>query len=164
MLTIRPAKKRDAKILIELQHSAFRPIYQRFRDSGNPYLHGVEDILTRLERPACKYYCICDDDVVIGGMLVRSEGSGLFFDRLGEGEYYLQRIYIKPERQNERLARQAILLWEKELSDIKRILVDFPEELEPNRRCYESVGFHDTGRRKEVEPGFVLACFEKVFE
>ncbi len=84
-----------------------------------------------------------------------------FIDELKEGVYYLQRIYIKPERQGNGIARTAILLCEKEFPEANIFYVDFPEDLVKNRKCYESVGFKETGMRKEVEPGLVLTCFVK---
>ena len=59
------------------------------------------------------------------------------------------------------LPKDPILLCEKELSDAKSFLVDFPEDLIKNKRCYEKVGFTDTGKRLTVQPNLVLACYEK---
>ncbi|MBQ8404380.1 MAG: hypothetical protein IJX55_08170, partial [Clostridia bacterium] len=69
--------------------------------------------------------------------------------------------YIKPEKQCKRIAQRAILLCEKELPDAKCFLVDFPGDLMKNKRCYEKVGFMDTGKRLKVQQNLVLACYEK---
>ena len=49
---------------------------------------------------------------------------------LKDGEYYLGRIYIHPEYQNRGIARDAILLCEKEFPDARCYYVDFPEDME----------------------------------
>ena len=92
---------------------------------------------------------------------VHSDDCDAFIDELKKDECYLQRVYIKPERQCNRIAQTAILLCEKHFPDINIFYVDFPEDLVKNRRCYERVGFEDTGKRMETEPVLVLACFEK---
>ncbi len=161
MITIRSATEQDAEVLTQLQKDAFRPLYERYHDEANPYLRGVEDVLGRLDSPYFRYFCILEDGEIVGGVLYKCQGRIPFSDRLGEREYYLQRVYVKPERQCQGIAQKAILLCEKEFPDAKRFTVDFPEDLIKNRRCYEKAGFCDTGMRLEVEPGLVLACFEK---
>ena len=109
-----------------------------------------------------KIYIGCNDDgEIVGGVLYRCKGNNMIGIALGDGIYYLQRINIKPEHQNKGIAQKAILLCEKEFPDAKMFSVDFPEDLEKNRRCYEKAGFRDTGKRVEVQPGLVLAYFEK---
>ena len=161
MITIRTTTKEEALQLSEIQRQAFLPLYERYHDEGTPCFRGIEDVENRLNSPNFKYYTIFEDEEIVGGILYKCKGKGPFFDQLQEGEYYLQRVYIKPEYQCKGIAQTAILLCEKELTDAKMISVDFPEDLAKNRRCYEKAGFVDTGKRLEAEPGLVLACFEK---
>ena len=124
-------------------------------------MRGTEDILKRLNTPFFRYFTILEDGGIVGGISYKCMGRVPFIDELKEGVYYLQRIYIKPERQRNGLARTAILLCEKEFPEANIFYVDFPEDLVKNRKCYESVGFKETGMRKEIEPGLVLACYKK---
>ena len=78
------------------------------------------------------------------------------------GKYYLTRVYILPEHQSKGIATEAILQSEKLLKNPKKLYVDFPEDLDKNRRCYTKCGYKDTGKRLETEPGVILAAFEKV--
>lgn len=83
-------------------------------------------------------------------------------DEIGDGEYYLSRSYIHPDYQNKGIAREAILLCEKEFPDARFYFVDFPEDMEKNRRCYQSAGYCDTGvRERWGEDAPVLAMFQK---
>jgi len=161
MVKIKATETSEALLLSEIQKQAFLPLYERYHDEGNPCLRGVEDVADRLNSPFFKYFTIFEDEEIVGGVLYKCKGKGPFFEKLKEGEYYLQRIYIKPERQCQGIAQTAILLCEKDFPDAKLFSVDFPEDLIKNRRCYEKAGFKDTGKRLEAEPGLILACFEK---
>lgn len=161
MIKIRTTTEQEAFLLSEIQKEAFQPLYERYHDKGNPCLRGVEDVAKRLNSPYFRYFTIFEDEKIVGGILYKCKGKGPFFEELKDGEYYLQRIYIKPEYQGKRIAQTALLLCEKEFADAKYFSVDFPEDLEKNRRCYEKAGFRDTGKRLEAEPGLVLACLEK---
>ncbi len=162
MITISETVETEAQILCDIQKAAFLPLYEKYRDSSNPCLRGVEDILNRLNSPYFRYFTIRFDNMIVGGVLYKCAGRGIFFDNLDVGEYYLQRIYIRPDMQNRKIARNAILLCEKEFADATRFTVDFPVDLEKNKKCYVSAGFRDTGKRAEAEPGLVLACYEKI--
>lgn len=161
MTTIRPTRESDADILCDLQRKAFLPIYEKYHDEGNPCLRGTEDILKRLTSATFRYFTILDDEEIVGGVLYRCKGKTPFIEKLGAGEYYLTRIYVNPDRQRQGIAKTAIMLCEKEFPDAVKFSVDFPKELEKNRRCYISAGFHDTGKELEAEPGLVLVAFEK---
>lgn len=161
MIKIRAAKEKDAETLCKIQKAAFLPIYELYHDAGNPCLRGAEDIARRLDSPFFRYFTILENDEIVGGIFYKCAGRTPFSEGLEAGEYYLQRLYIDPERQNRGIARTAILLCEKEFPDAKKFSVDFPKELEKNRRCYTHAGFRDTGKELEAEPGLVLASFEK---
>lgn len=158
---IRETQEAEALELSNIQKAAFRPIYEKYHDEGNPCLRGVEDIANRLGAEYFRYFTIFLDEETVGGVLYKCKGSTPFGENLGEGQYYLQRVYIKPELQCKGIAQTALLLCEKEFADAKCFWVDFPEDLIKNRRCYEKVGFVDTGKRLEVQPGLVLASSKK---
>ncbi len=161
MIHIRATVETDAQILADIQRQAFLPLYERYHDSGNPCLRGIEDVANRLGSPFFRYFTILDDGEIVGGILYRCKGGTPMGDELKDGKYYLQRVYIKPEQQCKKIAQTAILLCEKEFADATCFSVDFPEDLIKNRKCYEAAGFCDTGKRMEVEPGLVLAYYEK---
>ena len=110
MVSIRKTVKEDASILSKIQKEAFKSLYEKYHDEGNPYLRDENDILSRLGK---------------------------------------------------QIARTAIKLCEENFTDATKYFVDFPEDLEMNRRCYESAGYVDTGKRLKVEENLTLACFTK---
>ena len=158
---IRETKEEEALELSNIQKAAFQPLYEQYHDEGNPCLRGVEDVANRLGSEYYRYFTIFLDEEIVGGVLYKCKGKTTFGENLGDGEYYLQRIYIKPNLQCKGIAQTAILLCEKEFVDAKGFWVDFPEDLIKNRRCYEKAGYVDTGMRMEVQPGLVLSCSRK---
>ncbi len=158
--SIRITSTSEAEKLSQIQKEAFKPLYKKFHDEGNPFLRGPEDILRRLNK-FNRHFTILYDGKVVGGAFYRLYGKRTPSDEIGANEYYLARIYIHPDYQNKGIAREAILLCEKEFADAKFYYVDFPEDMEKNRRCYESVGYCDTGERLCMDGTPILAMFKK---
>lgn len=161
MITLRETTIEDVNALTAIQQNAFLPLYEKYHDAGNPYLRDERDILCRLNNPKFLYLTILFNEKIVGGILYRIKGSTPFVKNLRWGKYYLGRVYISPEYQNMGIATEAILQSEKLLKKPKKLYVDFPEDLDKNRKCYTKCGYRDTGKRLEVEPGLILACFEK---
>ena len=161
MITLRITTIEDVNALTAIQQNAFQPLYEKYHDAGNPCLRDERDILCRLNNPKFLYLTILSDEKIVGGILYRIKGSTPFVKNLRWGKYYLGRVYISPECQNKGIATEAILQSEKFLKKPRKLYVDFPEDLDKNRKCYIKCGYRDTGKRLEAEPGLILACFEK---
>ena len=160
MITVAPTAASEAEILASIQKEAFRPLYERYHDSRNPHLRGTEDITRRLGREEYRYFTIRKDGEIVGGIYYHCAGSTPFVPVLTEGIYYLGRIYIAPEAQNRKIAQTAIRMTMEEFPHAQQIYVDFPVDLEKNRRCYAACGFRDTGMRLALEDGkLTLACY-----
>ena len=151
MISVASTVAAEAESLCAIQKAAFLPLYERYHDEGNPFLRGPEDILKRLGREIFRYYTVREDGEIVGGILYKCAGSTPFVDPLRPGDIYLGRVYITPERQGRKIAQTAIRMTMAEFPDARRFFVDFPADLEKNRRCYEACGFCDTGRRMDVE-------------
>ena len=159
-ISIKITNASEAEELSQIQKAAFKPLYEKFHDERNPFLRDSEDILRRLNK-SYRHFTILLDGKIIGGIFYRLCGKRVFGYEMGAGEYYLQRVYIHPDHQNKGIARDAILLCEKEFADAKIYYVDFPEVMEKNRKCYQSAGYCDTGERIPMEGAPTLAMFKK---
>lgn len=159
-ISIRITIPSEAEELSQIQKAAFKPLYDKYHDEGNPFLRGPEDILRRLNKYS-RHFTILHDGKIVGGVFYRLSGKRSPSDVIGDGEYYLARIYIHPDYQNKGIAREAILLCEKEFPDARFYFVDFPENMDKNRRCYQNAGYRDTGDRICVEGAPTLAMFKK---
>ena len=159
-ISIKITSVSEAEKLSQIQKAAFEPLYEEFHDEGNPFLRGAEDILRRLNK-SYRHFTILLDGKIIGGIFYRLYGKRVPGYKMGAGEYYLQRVYIHPDYQHKGIAREAILLCEKEFADAEFYYVDFPEVMEKNRKCYQSAGYCDTGERITMEGAPALAMFKK---
>ncbi len=162
-ISIRATIPSEAEELSEIQKAAFKPLYEKYRDEGNPFLRGSEDILRRLNK-FNRHFTILYDGKTVGGIFYRLYGKRSPTVEIGEGEYYLARVYIDPKYQSKGIGREAIRLCEKEFADAKYFFVDFPEDMEKNRRCYQSAGYCDTGERINIEGTPSLAMFKKTVD
>ncbi len=160
-ISIRPTVTSEAEELCRIQKSAFKPLYEMYHDEGNPYLRGVEDVLRRLNENS-RYFTILYGDEIVGGIVYRVRGKRTPTIELQEGEYYLARVYIKPEFQGKGIGKTAILLCEKEFPNAKTYYVDFPKDLEKNRKCYLATGYQDTGEELIMCANPPLAMFKKI--
>ena len=153
--------KLTMKELAQIQKAAFLPLYEKFHDEGNPCLRGAEDILKRLNKNN-RYFTILVDGKIIGGVFYRCVGTRPPYINIGEGEYYLCRIYIHPDYQSKGIASKVILLCENEFADAKVYHIDFPSVMAKNRRCYEKAGFEDTGITMTIPNAPELAIYKKI--
>ncbi|MHC1696243.1 MAG: GNAT family N-acetyltransferase [Eubacteriales bacterium] len=151
-ILIEKAEASDAALLRSIQSGAFERLYERYHDEGSPFLESEEDITRRMSYPDRDYYKITSEDTVIGGLTVR---------RLSEGDYYLGRLFVSPSLQGKGIGQHAIKLMEDLYPDAVRWTVDFPSDLELNRRCYESAGYRDTGRSEVKSDRLTLSLYEK---
>ena len=159
MITVTLTLPEEAEVLAAIQKAAFQPLYERYHDDGNPHLRGAEDILKRLSREDFRCYTIREDGEIVGGIFYKCAGRTIFVDPLQPDDCYLGRIFIRPDRQGRGIAKAAIRRTMTEFPAARRFWVDYPADLEKNRRCYEGCGFRDTGMRTEVEGGkLTLAC------
>jgi len=159
-IAIKKTDASEAALLSQIQKAAFLPLYEKYHDEGSPYLRGPEDILQRLNK-SYRHFTILYGGKTVGGIFYRLYGKRSPVDRIAEGEYYLCRVYVDPDYQGKGIACSAILLCENEFPDAKVYYVDFPTDMEKNRRCYEKAGYLDSGERLEVEEGLTLAFYKK---
>lgn len=161
MIRIRPTTFSDASLLCRIQQQAFLPLYERYHDEHNPCLRGEEDITSRLTSSTFRYFTILNDGNIVGGIFFKCAGSIPHHGKLQNGEYYLQRIYILPSHQGQKIAQTAIRLCEETFTDAVAFFVDFPSDLVKNRRCYEAAGYKDTGETMHVGNNLTLSIYEK---
>ena len=159
-ITIRETQPSEAEKLIEIQRAAFLPLYEKYHDPANPCLRGVDDRLIRLNENY-RHFTILADGVTVGAIFYRVHGKWFPDTFLEEGEYYLGRLYIHPDYQGKGIAPKAIGLAEKEFLDVKRFFVDFPIDMEKNRRCYEKAGYRDMNLTLKADESLTLTYYKK---
>ncbi len=159
-ITIKNTEPCEAEALVRIQKAAFMPLYEKYHDEGSPALRGADELLSRMTPNYRTFTILCDGEMV-GGIFYRLHGKYTPDNFLDEGEYYLCRIWIDPKYQNKGIAAAAILLCEREFPNARRFFVDFPIDMEKNKRCYQKVGFCDTGERRLGGENLTLALYKK---
>ena len=159
-ISIKITEAFEAEELSKIQKAAFKPLYEKYHDKGNPYLRGAEDILCRLNKNY-RHFTILADGKAVGGIFYRLYGKKSPTEFIGEGEYYLCRVYVLPENQNKGIASDAINMCEREFPDAKAFYVDFPKDMDKNRRCYTKAGYTDTGCEIVVDGAPRLSVYKR---
>ena len=66
-ISIRITNPSEAEELSQIQKAAFKPLYEKYHDAGNPYLRGKEDILRRLNKKY-RQFTIYYKGNIVGGI------------------------------------------------------------------------------------------------
>ncbi len=151
-ITLVPVTEEHIPALCTLQHDAFLPLYERYRDERNPACKGAEELRRQMASPEHFPYAILQGDTIVGGITVK---------RLEDGVYYLARLYVDPARQRQGVASAAIRICESFFPDARRWELDFPADMEPNRRTYTKAGYQDTGGTRKINAQLTLAMYAK---
>ena len=159
-ISIKITEAFEAEELSKIQKAAFKPLYEKYHDKGNPYLRGSEDILCRLNKNY-RYFTVLADGNLVGGIFYRLYGKKSPTEYIEKEEYYLCRVYISPEHQSCGIASKAIALCEREFPDAKAFFVDFPKDMEKNRRCYTKAGYANTGEEIVVDGAPMLSVYKR---
>ncbi|MDR2045053.1 MAG: GNAT family N-acetyltransferase [Clostridium sp.] len=143
----------DAEKLLDIQRRAFKPLYDIYGDEESPFLENLTSVVSGIEYPKGAYYKIFDHEVLCGG---------LFVFQLGNGQYKIGLVYVLPEYQYRGIGSEAILLAEDLETSAVSWEIDFPVDRIQNRRCYEKIGYTDTGRREVINDKLILAFYQKI--
>lgn len=149
-------KMEEAKLYLAMQQEAFRPLYERYRDEGSPFLEPLSKMEARLENPIVDSYWIWEGEARAGSIWVIRQGVWDF-------AFYLARLFILPKLQGRGLAQAAIRLVE-EMYGPGRWGVDTIAEEPGNCYLYEKMGYHPTGRLQPVNERLTLIFYEKTVE
>ncbi|MEX1307731.1 MAG: GNAT family N-acetyltransferase [Eubacteriales bacterium] len=146
------AEKKDVLILLEVQKLAFKPLYEIYHDEQSPYLHTTADMQARMDMPGSDCYKILLDETIVGVVRIVQHNPTRF---------QLVSVSILPEYQNRGIAQKAIALAESLYPEAQTWSLDFPIDRPMNKKCYENLGYRDTGRRERINERLTLAFYEK---
>ena len=137
-----------------MQKRAFRPLYEKYRDEGSPYLEPLSETEARLGHPAGAYYRIELDGQTAGALYLSLRGPEHF--RLGP-------LFILPEFQNCGIAQAAILALEAQHGPGVWELDTLLQEL-GNCHLYEKLGYSRTGAQTVVNDRLTLIDYQKIIK
>jgi RimJ/RimL family protein N-acetyltransferase len=136
MVNFDRAKPQDAKGLALASWKAFdNDVNYGAQGKGGPPGYKSERWQSKMMRIG-KYYKIMDEYRIIGGFVVFNKGNGHF---------YLGRIFLEPEYQNQGIGAQAMEFMEKEFPQAERWTLDTPQWNKRTQHFYEKMGYVKIG-------------------
>lgn len=136
MIEIRPATTDDIPAIQSVAEVAFRSTYAEILtpdqlDYMMDWMYSTASLHSQMENEGHRYYVAWDEATPVGYVSIQQEGDDLF---------HLQKIYVLPERQGERLGRR---LFEQACTAVKA-LHPAPCTLELNVNRYNrALGFYE---------------------
>lgn len=76
-ISIKITNASEAEELSQIQKAAFKPLYEKFHDAGNPFLRGPEDILRRLNKLNRHFTILLDGKLLAVSSIACMENEAL---------------------------------------------------------------------------------------
>ncbi len=148
------AKCEDLKTILQMQKEAFAELYGKYQDTEtSPATENYEKILFRFNQPETTYYFIMADNVKVGVIRIVDCKDGITRKRISP-------IFIMPEYRNKGYAQQAIKEAER-IHGKQHWKLDTILQEEGNCYLYEKLGYHQTGKTKQINDKMTIVFYEK---
>jgi GNAT superfamily N-acetyltransferase len=136
MVSLRPFKVEDAEVLATISRRAFdHDIVVGAASEGGPPGYESAEWQTQTACDADSYFVIEADSEVVGGLIV--------FGTLGD--YWLGRMFVDPDRQDQGLGSAALVRLEEAYPDWTRWRLETPSWNKRTQRFYEKAGYTHVG-------------------
>jgi ribosomal protein S18 acetylase RimI-like enzyme len=162
-LRFEKARLQDAEALAKVQKRAFdlAENADKYGGGGPPGYDTTEWQAETMEQ--IPYYTILRDGAIVGGIVANAEPE--------PGHYYLKRLFVDPDFQNQGIASEALTFIENELP-ARRWTLHTPYLSFANQHFYEKRGYKKIGELRiedlpdipEAPKDFVLFHYEKIRE
>jgi GNAT superfamily N-acetyltransferase len=147
------AQETDAQQLLEMQHAAFLPLLEKYRDfDTSPANEPVEKMEARIVEPDGGVYKIIADGELAGAIRIRrKEGD----------EFWIGPLFIAPCFQCGGLAQAALRAAEELYPEAASWHLGTLLEEAGNCHLYEKMGYARTGRQEKLNSRATLVYYEK---
>jgi GNAT superfamily N-acetyltransferase len=147
------AQETDAQQLLEMQHAAFVPLLEKYRDfDTSPANEPVEKMEARIVEPDGGVYKIIADGELAGAIRIRrKEGD----------EFWIGPLFIAPCFQCGGLAQAALRAAEELHPEAASWHLGTLLEEAGNCHLYEKMGYARTGRQEKLNSRATLVYYEK---
>ena len=140
--------------ILQMQKEAFAELYGKYQDTEtSPTTENYEKILFRFNQPETTYYFIMADNVKVGVIRIVDCKDGITRKRISP-------IFIMPEFRNQGYAQQAIKEAERIHGESNWKLDTILQE-KGNCCLYEKLGYHQTGKTKQINDKMTIVFYEK---
>lgn len=141
---------------MEIERASFQEALKLYEDyETSPAFESLQKITYKIKNHF--YYKILSDGIIVGGINVYSKG---------DGHYYLNRIYIRPDYENTGIGQRAMVFIEscKEFSDALYWTLETPHRSYKNHHFYEKMGYVKTGDVEVISYKLKLIHYKKVLK
>lgn len=149
-IAIEKATLKDVPILTTIKKESFKPLYEKYKDEGNPYLTDESYIIEKMKNSNMIYYKIRLDDNICGGIRIIKKESNIY--RIGV-------IYISSKYKNKRIAQTVLNMIFEKYKHITTWELDCPISEIINVKCYEKVGFKDTKIHTKINDKLIVSKY-----
>ena len=147
-------RESDIDTVFEIQRTAFRPLYEKYRDSDtSPYKERKETILRKYTKAGTSGYLFFLDKTAVGAVRIHVDEAG----RSGR----VSALCVLPRYQGRGIAQAALLEIERRHPDVERWFLDTILEEAGSCHLYEKIGYEKTGEMKAVNEKMTLVFYEK---
>jgi RimJ/RimL family protein N-acetyltransferase len=152
-ITLQKAALEDCAEIHALQIKAFAGLLEKYRDTAtNPGAEPLERIVQRMEQPHTDYYFIRLNGENIGAIRIV---------RLVDAACRIAPAFLLPAYQNKGYAQQTIRLAEALYPAATRWELDTIKQEPKLCHLYEKMGYRQTGKEEELQPGMTIVFYEK---
>lgn len=144
----------DLERVFEIQLSAYKPLYEKYRDDDmSPYMESAETLLRKYTRPGTVGYIFLEDGEAVGAVriILDAERKSGRVSALG----------VLPRCQGRGIAQKALLEIETVHSEVENWYLDTILQEEGNCRLYEKLGYRKTGKYEEIKENMTIVFYEK---
>lgn len=144
----------DLDVVFEIQRSAYKPLYEKYRDDDmSPYTENKETLLRKYTRPGTKGYLFLEDGEAVGAVRII-----LDYERK-RGR--VSALGVRPQYQGRGIAQRALLEIEALHSEVENWYLDTILQEEGNRHLYEKLGYRKTGKYEEIKENMSIVFYKK---
>ncbi len=153
-VTLIRANENDSEEIWNMQKIAFADLLQKYQDfETNPANEPLEKTIMRLRQPFTYFYFIKLNSKNIGAIRIVDK-------KVSDEEKHISPLFIMPEYRNKGYA-QAVILQVEKIHGSSDWEIDTILQETANCHLYEKMGYHKTGKIKEVNSKLTLVYYKK---
>lgn len=137
--------------VFDIQQQAYFPLFQKYRDSVNPYLESKNTVLRKYTRPGTCGYVFLAQGRPVGAVRIVCKDNVCKVSALA----------VLPEYQNRGIAQKALREIEQLHPHAKTWVLDTLMQEPGNCHLYEKLGYQQTGTPQAINERLTLVFYQK---
>ena len=153
-IRVSPFRECDLDAVFRIQHTAFRPLYEKYHDDDtSPYLETKETVFRKYTREGTAGYLFDLDGTPVGAVRIDTDDV----NKSG----WVSALCVLPAYQCRGIAQKALSEIEKMHPDMEQWALATILQEPGNCHLYEKLGYRATGKTETVNEKMTLVFYEK---